>query len=61
MGAPGPYDFAVRVIRRSSVGANTSTAFRSTFVTTRTSLVSKRDVQRYTENQNFWKAEYFRA
>src|SRR5271166_787569 len=39
LGAPGPHDFAVRKVRRSSVSASTSTAFRSTFVTTRTPLV----------------------
>jgi len=45
MGAPEPHDFAVRDQRRSSVSAITSTAFRSTFVTTRTPLVSKRDAE----------------
>jgi hypothetical protein len=38
MGAPGPHDFAVRLTCRSSHGPSASTAFRSTFVTTRTSL-----------------------
>jgi hypothetical protein len=33
LGAPGPHDFAVRKVRRSSVGTFTSTAFRTTFVT----------------------------
>jgi hypothetical protein len=31
MGAPGPHDFAVRIKRRSSVGASASTASRLTF------------------------------
>ena len=43
MGVPEPHDFAVRDQRRSSVSAITSTAFRSTFVTTRTPLVSVRN------------------
>jgi hypothetical protein len=61
MGAPGPHDFAVRadVVRPPTPAA--ATAFRFTFVTTRTPLVSKRDVLHYTENQNFGKAKYFRS
>jgi hypothetical protein len=43
MGAPGPHDFAVRERCRSSVGTSASTAFRSTFVTTRTPLASERN------------------
>ncbi len=39
VGAPGPHDFAVRNPCRSSVSTITSTAFRSTFVTTRTPLI----------------------
>jgi len=39
MGAPGPHDFAVRAMCRTSIGTRSSTAFRSTFVTTRTPLL----------------------
>jgi len=43
VGAPGPHAFAVRFKRRSSCVAKASTASRPTFVTTRTSLLSRRD------------------
>ncbi|WP_024510176.1 hypothetical protein [Bradyrhizobium sp. ARR65] len=51
MGAPGPHDFAVRDACRSSIGTITSTAFRSTFVTTRTSLC--KEAEREARNINF--------
>jgi hypothetical protein len=43
MGAPGPHDFAVRGSCRTSIGTPTSTAFRTTFVTTRTPLHRQRN------------------
>ena len=42
-GAPGPHAFAVREGSRTSDSTFTSTAFRTTFVTTRTSLVPARN------------------
>jgi hypothetical protein len=45
VGAPGPHDFAVRNRCRSSVSRITSTAFRSTFVTTRTPLLPARNAE----------------
>jgi hypothetical protein len=52
MGVPGPHDFVVR----TSISTPASTAFRSAFVTTRTSLCSTRDAAQYTatEKQNIF-------
>jgi hypothetical protein len=47
-------------ICRTSIGTFPSTAFRSTFVTTRTPLIGTERAQ-YTENQNFGKEKYFFA
>ena len=52
MGAQGPHDFAVRVCAATSIGTSTSTAFRTTFVTTRTPLFGAERAQ-HTEKQNF--------
>jgi hypothetical protein len=53
MGVPGPHDFVVRKCAATSIGTSASTAFRSTFVTTRTPLCPKRNAGQYTANPKF--------
>ncbi|WP_407174942.1 hypothetical protein [Bradyrhizobium sp. STM 3562] len=59
MGAPGPHDFAVRDWGRSSVSTMAATAFRSTFVTTRTSLCKEAERGDDTIDSTFGKTEIF--
>jgi hypothetical protein len=61
VGASGPHDFAVRREHRSSSDTAASTASRSTFVTTRTPLLSRRDGANVPTISDFPKEEYFGA
>src|SRR6185437_16964834 len=59
-GVPEPHGFAVRIRRRSSVGANASIASRSTFVTIAIRPSASEAGQRRTYNNfRFWKTEIF--
>jgi hypothetical protein len=61
MCASGPHDFAVRGQRRTSIGTNPSTAFRTTFVTTRTPLVPVAEPANHTLASDSEKQKYFCA